>query len=97
MVRGLPDSRTSHIYFSVEAARVRSPMEFTAEQAWSRILEGVRAQIPEQSYHTWLAPTTAVALSDDALVVAAPSHFASEWVEDKYGPLLTKHAEALFG
>ncbi len=97
MLRGLPESRTSHIYFAVEAARVRSPMEFTAEQAWSRILEGVRAQIPEQSYRTWLAPTAAVALSDDALVVAAPSDFASEWIEDKYGPLLTRHAGALFG
>ena len=97
MVRGLPDSRTPHIYFSIEAARVRSPMEFTAEQAWSRILEGVRAQIPEQSYRTWLAPTTALALSDDALVVAAPSDFATEWIEDKYGALLTTHAAALFG
>jgi len=63
-------------------------MELTADEAWSKILESARAKLPEQSFRTWLAPTSAVALSSDVLVVAAPSDFAVEWIEDKYGELL---------
>ncbi len=46
--------------------------------------------MPEQSYRTWLAGSTAVGLSDDELIVEAPSTFHTEWVEDKYGPYLTE-------
>jgi len=72
-------------------------MELTAQEAWSRILEGARGKLPEHSYRTWLAPTMAVALSTDLLVVGAPSDFAVEWIEDKYGGLLSAVARALFG
>jgi len=72
-------------------------MELTAQEAWSRILEGSRGKIPEHSYRTWLAPTEALALSTDLLVVAAPSDFAVEWIEDKYGGLLGSVARGLFG
>ena len=46
--------------------------------------------MPEQSYRTWLAGSTAVGLSDDELIVEAPSAFHTEWVEDKYGPYLAE-------
>jgi len=72
-------------------------MELTAEEAWSRILEGARAKLPEQTFRTWLAPTRAVALTNDALVVSAPSQFAVEWIEDKYGELLTALTRQLLG
>ncbi len=72
-------------------------MELTADEAWSKILESARAKLPEQSFRTWLAPTSAVALSSDVLVVAAPSDFAVEWIEDKYGKLLTGLSRSLFG
>lgn len=72
-------------------------MELTADEAWSKILESARAKLPEQSFRTWLAPTSAVALSSEVLVVAAPSDFAIEWIEDKYGELLIGLSRSLFG
>ncbi|MEE9132400.1 MAG: DnaA N-terminal domain-containing protein, partial [Gemmatimonadota bacterium] len=72
-------------------------MELTAEEAWSKILESARAKLPEQSFRTWLAPTSGVGLSSDMLVVATPSAFALEWIEDKYGELLTAIGHSLFG
>ena len=45
--------------------------------------------MPEQSYRTWLAGSEAIGLSDDELIVEAPSTFHVEWVEDKYGPILS--------
>ncbi|MBX6365046.1 MAG: hypothetical protein IRZ00_14350, partial [Gemmatimonadetes bacterium] len=72
-------------------------MEFTAAEAWSRILERARTLLPEQTFRTWLEPTEALALSHDLLAVGAGSEFAAEWIEDKYGPLLSEIAERVFG
>jgi chromosomal replication initiator protein len=63
-------------------------MELTAAEVWSSIIDAARELLPEQTFRTWLASTEAVALSDDTLVVAAPTRFAVEWIEDKYGGLL---------
>jgi chromosomal replication initiator protein len=72
-------------------------MELTAAEVWSRILEGARTALPEQAYRTWLAPTQAVAISQDLLVVSTPNPFAVDWVEDKYAELLGGIGEQLFG
>jgi chromosomal replication initiator protein len=72
-------------------------MELTAGEIWSRILESAKTALPEQAFRTWLAPTQAVAISNDLLVVATPNPFAVDWVEDKYAQLLTSIGEHLFG
>ena len=59
-------------------------MEHTAGEVWSRILDTAKAALPEQAFRTWLAPTEAVAISQDLLVVSTPNPFAVDWVEDKY-------------
>jgi len=63
-------------------------MELTATEVWTQIRASAQSVLPEQTYRTWLASTEAVSLSDDTLVVSAPTKFAVEWVEDKYGELL---------
>ena len=63
-------------------------MELTAGEIWSRMLEGARQALPEQAFRTWLAPTQAVALTEDMLVVSTPNPFAVDWVEDRYAELL---------
>ncbi|MGD8321676.1 MAG: chromosomal replication initiator protein DnaA [Gemmatimonadota bacterium] len=72
-------------------------MELTAAELWSRIQESVRATVSEQGYRTWLAGTKALGLSGDELLVEAPSRFHVEWIEDKYGPLLTSTAQRVLG
>jgi chromosomal replication initiator protein len=72
-------------------------MELTATEAWTRIRASAQTVLPEQTYRTWLASTEAVSLSDDMLVVSAPTKFAVEWVEDKYGQLLRDIAEREIG
>jgi chromosomal replication initiator protein len=72
-------------------------MELTAAEIWSRILESAKTALPEQAFRTWLAPTHAVAVSNDLLVVSTPNPFAVDWVEDKYAGLLTSIGEHLFG
>jgi chromosomal replication initiator protein len=72
-------------------------MELTAGEAWSRILDRAREQLPEQTYRTWFARTRPVALSQDLLVIEAGSEFATEWIEDKYGRLLGDISADVFG
>lgn len=72
-------------------------MELTATEAWTRILERARTLLPEQTFRIWLAHTEPLALSQDTLTVAAGSEFAAEWIEDKYGDLLTEVAERVVG
>ena len=72
-------------------------MELTATQVWSRIAQASQEVLPEQTFATWLASTEAIALTDETLVVAAPTKFAVEWIEDKYGDLLRELAERELG
>ena len=72
-------------------------MELTAEEVWSRITDAAREVLPEQTFRTWLSSTEAVTLSEGTLVVAAPTKFAVEWIEDKYGDLLGELAERQIG
>lgn len=72
-------------------------MELTAAEAWSSITSAAREVLPEQTFRTWLTSTEAVALSDDTLIVAAPTRFAVEWIEDKYGDLLRDLARRELG
>ena len=72
-------------------------MELTAVEAWSSITSAAREVLPEQTFRTWLTSTEAVALSDDTLIVAAPTRFAVEWIEDKYGDLLRDLARRELG
>ena len=72
-------------------------MEFTAAEAWSRILEHVRTLLPDQTYRTWLEKTEPLALSQDRLAVGTSSEFAAEWIESKHGKLLNEVAARLLG
>ncbi len=72
-------------------------MELTAAEVWTSIVSAARDVLPEQTFRTWLASTEAVGLSDDTLVVAAPTRFAVEWIEDKYGTLLRDLAGKTLG
>jgi chromosomal replication initiator protein len=72
-------------------------MELTAAEAWAAVTSAAREVLPEQTFRTWLASTEAVALADDTLVVAAPTRFAVEWIEDKYADLLRDLARRELG
>jgi chromosomal replication initiator protein len=75
----------------------QNAMELTAPEAWARILERARPLLPEQTFRIWLEQTEPLTLTDEALTVGAGSDFAAEWIEDKYGPLLARCAERVFG
>jgi chromosomal replication initiator protein len=53
--------------------------------------------MPEQSYRTWLAGSSAITLTDEELLVECASDFHVEWIEDKFGAMLSELAGRLLG
>ncbi len=72
-------------------------MELTATEAWARVLERARPHLSEQTFRSWLEHTEPLALSRDRLTVSTHNDFAAEWIEDKYGELLSDVAARVFG
>ena len=72
-------------------------MELTAQQAWSRLLEAARTELPDPTVRTWLEPVEPIALQEDRLVLGAPDQFAVEWNESKHSDLLGRLAQESLG
>ena len=70
--------------------------EYTPQEVWSRICEEIKNHISFTSYNVWLKPTSAVALSNDLLVVEVQNRFAAEYIEDHFSHLLRNKARDLF-
>ena len=72
-------------------------MSLSAPEIWSLLLSRARAELPEQTYRTWLEPTQAIGLEGDTIIVTAPDRFAAEWNDSKHAPLLSSYAPLVLG
>ncbi|MBA3658631.1 MAG: chromosomal replication initiator protein DnaA [Gemmatimonadales bacterium] len=72
-------------------------MQLSAKEAWKRILDETRRELPDHTVRTWLEPTEAIALDGGRLIVGAPDQFAVEWNEMKHAELLSRLAEPVLG
>ncbi len=72
-------------------------MELSVKEAWTRLLDRARRELPDATIRTWLEPAEAIALDDGRLVVGAPDQFAAEWNSSKHAPLLSRLAEEVLG
>src|SRR3989441_650503 len=59
-------------------------MEQSTKEAWKRLLDEARRELPDATVRTWLEPAVPIALDDDRLIVGAPDQFAVEWNESKH-------------
>lgn len=69
----------------------------SAAETWSRLLDRVRLEIPEQTFRTWLEPCEPLRVDGNTLVVGAPDQFAADWNESKHVPLLAGVAPVALG
>jgi len=72
-------------------------MEQSAKEAWKRLLDEARRELPEATVRTWLEPAEPIALDDGRLILGAPDQFAVEWNESKHAGLLARVAERVLG
>src|SRR5256712_8903316 len=74
-----------------------SRMEQSTKEAWKRLLDEARRELPDATVRTWLEPAVPIALDDGRLIVGAPDQFAVEWNESKHASVLARAAERVFG
>src|ERR1041384_2976794 len=72
-------------------------MEQSVNEAWKRLLDEARRELPEATVRTWLQPSEPTALDDGRLILGAPDQFAAEWNESKHASLLARAAERVLG
>src|SRR5947209_469524 len=75
----------------------QSRMEQSTKEAWKRLLDEARRELPDATVRTWLEPAEPIALDDGRLIVGAPDQFAVEWNESKHAGVLARAAERVFG
>jgi chromosomal replication initiator protein len=72
-------------------------MEPSAKEAWKRLLEEARRELPDAAVRSWLEPAQPLALDEGRLLMGAPDQYAVEWNESKYAPMLARAAERVLG
>src|SRR5512145_1619625 len=72
-------------------------MEQSVNEAWKRLLEEARRELPEATVRTWLEPSEPIALDEGRLILGAPDQFAAEWNESKHASWLARAAERVLG
>ncbi|HEY4217754.1 MAG TPA: chromosomal replication initiator protein DnaA [Gemmatimonadaceae bacterium] len=72
-------------------------MTLTAHEAWSRLLDRARQELPEQTFKTWLEPTEALSMDDSTIYIGAPDQFAADWNESKHAGLIAGMAPIALG
>ena len=72
-------------------------MDLTAQQAWSRLLDAVRRELPDPTVRTWLEPIDALVYQEGRLILGAPDQFSVEWNSSKHMALLKRLSADVLG
>jgi len=72
-------------------------MSLTPAEAWKRLLDRARQDIPEQTFRTWLEPTEALSMDGNVLSIGVPDQFAADWNESKHAELFSTYAPIALG
>ncbi len=72
-------------------------MSLTPAEAWKRLLDRARQDIPEQTFRTWLEPTEALSIEGNIISIGVPDQFAADWNESKHAELFASYAPVALG
>lgn len=72
-------------------------MDLSAPDAWQRLLDFVKRDMPEQMFRTWLEPAAPVEFTGSQLVIRVADQFAADWNESKFSELLDAAAPIALG
>jgi chromosomal replication initiator protein len=72
-------------------------MQLSPRDAWKRILDEARRELPEQAVSTWLAPAEPLGVEEGRFVLGLPDEFAVKWNEAKHTALLTRLGQQVLG
>ena len=64
----------------------------TPTAAWDAVVSELRNEVTDTTFHIWLQPLGAAALSGGTLFVRAPDHIRS-WVEERFATVIRRAAK----
>src|SRR5687767_4504044 len=69
-----------------------------AKQVWQAALGELQVKVPGPSYQTWLKNTSIAAFEgNNVVVIAVPSNFAKEWLENRFSKLIAETLNNVLG
>jgi hypothetical protein len=68
-----------------------------AEELWGRTLGALEGEIDTSSLRVWFDGCRAISLVDGELTIVAPNSFAKEYIESRFGGLLSRALAELCG
>ena len=63
-------------------------MDSHTSEIWQHILAIINTKLSKPSFDTWFKATKIVSLTDQSIIVSAPTTFAVEWLESRYTKLV---------
>jgi len=78
----------------VEPASTKSNVK--PDLIWEHVLEKLKEVISKPSFDVWLKPTSAH-FEDGTYVIYSPNEFSTQWLCNRYTPLITKTIEEITG
>ena len=72
-------------------------MSLSPSEAWSRLLERARHDLPPEAFESWLAPASPVSYSEQMISISVPDQFAAEWNDRNYADLLAGYGPVALG
>ncbi|TFE25344.1 chromosomal replication initiator protein DnaA [Cohnella luojiensis] len=64
-------------------------MDNRNNEVWQQVLSVIQTKLSKPSFDTWFKATKAFFLSDNVVIVTAPTTFAVEWLETRYTKLVS--------
>lgn len=72
-------------------------MDSHTSEIWQQILSIIQTKLSKPSYDTWFKATKAVSITDQTIVISAPTTFAVEWLESRYTKLVATTVMEIMG
>src|SRR3989338_5246550 len=67
------------------------------DDVWLKILNGVKKELSEQSFKTWVEPVQPIDLKDGILTLQVPDKFYGDWLKEHYQDIIRVSACDVIG
>lgn len=72
-------------------------MQEQLDVIWRETLNIIRGRLNKPTFKTWFENTAPISIFENTLVISAPNAFAKDWLESRYGALLTEALSQVMG
>lgn len=72
-------------------------MQISHKELWNECLNFIRDNVSDEHFNTWIRPITPLEFKENALLVAVPSMFFYEYIEEQFATLIKKALNKVMG